>query len=1243
MTTPHNTQGSLDEATATAAAHALIAKWQGKDGSERANYQMFITELCDLLGAPRPEPAHQDQRENRYVFERRIKLANGDGTEADRYLDFYHRGAFVLEAKKLRHAPHTQGFQTAMLGARQQAENYARALPASEGRPPFLIVLDVGHVIELYAEFSRSGGTYTPFPDPRSHRIALADLAQPQVRERLRKVWLEPMSLDPARLSAEVTRDVAAKLAEVARSLEDAGHAAEQVAAFLTRALFCMFAEDVALLPRDSFRALLQRHIDEPESLQRQLRVLWRDMDTGDFNGALDAQLLRFNGKIFKGHAQDGYVLPLSKPQIRLLLRAAQADWTSVEPAIFGTLLERALNPTERHALGAHYTPRAYVERLVLPTVIEPLRAQWADAQAAALLLAQEAHEMQHPLDAKGQPRAPTAKQLSQAAKAMNDARATVRQFHHQLCSVRVLDPACGSGNFLYVTLEHLKRLEGEVLNQLVDLGDTQSKLGLEGETVTPKQLLGIELNRRAAALAELVLWIGHLQWHIRTQGAASVAEPVVHDFGNIEHRDAVLAYDGQEPALDANLQPLTRWDGVTHKPHPVTGLPVPDEAAQVVQWRYLNPRPAAWPKADYIVGNPPFIGASTMRAALGDGYVEALRAAWPGVPDSADFVMHWWDHAAALTRQGAVRQFGLITTNSLRQTFNRRVTEAHLSDGKAPLHLRFAVPDHPWVDSAAGAAVRIAMSVGAAGPGEGRLLTVSTEADGEHDEVAVALTEQTGLIHADLRVGANVAAAVGLKANGQLTSRGVMLFGAGFIVTPEEAAALGLGREPGLERHIRHYRNGRDLTATSRGVMVIDLFGLDADAVRNQHPATYQWVHDRVKPERDQNRDDGIREGWWLHGRPRGDIRLALAGLPRYIATVETTKHRVFQFLDASILPDNMLIAIAMDDALPLAVLSSSVHGEWALATGSRLGVGNDPRYNKTRCFETFPFPSDDTGFDPTSPLAATLRERAEAIDAHRKRVLASTEGQAVGLTLTGLYNVLDALRAGRALSPKEKQHHDAGLAGVLLSLHTELDTSVVQAYGWADLGAVPWGDSETQQAAREAWTDALLTRLVALNARRAAEEANGTVRWLRPAFQDPAQRAAQQAQPAAPALPTPSTQDVLPLPAVSAGDGRDGDDGGAGDDAPDAPTAAAEAKRARLPWPAELPEQMRAVADALQASPAPLSEAQLADRFTGRGPWKKRLPQILDTLTALGRAQALRTTTSQGEGTAWRGGLTT
>lgn len=1223
----------------------FIATWQGKDGSERANYQLFVTQLCELLALPLPQPAQADSAENAYVFERHVKLGLGDGSQADRYLDCYRRGAFVLEAKKIRAGAHTRGFDDALMRARAQAEGYARALPASEGRPPFLVVVDVGHVIELYAEFTRSGATYTPFPDSRSHRIPLAALREPRVRERLRKVWLDPLSLDPSRISAEVTREVAARLAELARSLEADGHASERVAAFLTRALFCMFAEDVELLPRDSFRGLLERHRDDPATLTQMLRVLWTDMDTGGFSPALARQVLRFNGKIFKGHGQDGYVLPLTRPQIDQLIAAARADWKAVEPAIFGTLLERALNPDERHALGAHYTPRAYVERLVLPTVIEPLRRQWADTQAAALLLAREAHDLLHPLDARGQPKAPTRRQELDAEKKRKAACDEIRRFHHHLCTLRVLDPACGSGNFLYVTLEHLKRLEGEVLNQLHDLGESQSKLGLEGETVTPRQLLGIELNRRAAALAELVLWIGHLQWHIRTQGNASVAEPVVHDFGNIEHRDAVLAYDGQQPAYAADGSLLTRWDGKTFKPHPVTGEPVPDESAQVPQWQYLNPRPAAWPQADYIVGNPPFIGASAMRAALGDGYVQALRGAWPGVPESADFVMYWWDHAARLVRQGQVQRFGLITTNSLRQTFNRRVIEAHLSDTKAPLHLAFAVPDHPWVDSGDGAAVRIAMSVGAPGPGEGRLLTSVAEAPGEHDEVAVVLEERVGSIHADLRIGANVAGAKPLRGNAALAFRGVTLMGSGFWVSSTDPL---LTQEPGA---LRELRNGKDLANRPRHAHVIDFHGLDMNSARQRFPHAFQRVLHGVKPERDQSQRETYRNRWWTFAESRPEMRQAVSGLGRYIASPMTAKHRNFVFLDERLLADQGLVVVACRDALLLGVLSSQAHIEWALAAGGRLGVGNDPRYNNSRCFETFPFPADDTGFDPASPLAARIRELAEQIDAHRKRVLASPEGAQAGLTLTGLYNVIEALRAGRPLSAKEKLHHQAGLAGVLLSLHEELDAAVLAAYGWADLGPTPWADAE----ARQAWTDTLLERLVALNARRAADEARGLIRWLRPDYQDPARRTAPAATapeeqppvpaplaPAAPSAASPVDHAALPSAGATASAGEPGippaDGGAPADDDADADTdedaragadAGTDAARpvlataTRRPWPPTLPEQMRATAEVLAASPAPLTEAQLAGHFKGQGPWKKRLPQILQTLEAVGRAR--------------------
>ncbi|TQV62911.1 MAG: class I SAM-dependent DNA methyltransferase, partial [Halothiobacillaceae bacterium] len=725
---------------------AFITRWRAASGTERANYQLFLTELGELLGLPRPDPASDDTRDNTYVFERRVDIRNADGSSNRGFIDLYRRGSFVLEAKQTGRDLDSDGWDRAMLRAHAQADQYARALPASEGRPPFIVVVDVGRSIELYAEFTRSGSTYVPFPDPAHHRIRLDDLRDEAIRERLRLLWLDPLKLDPSREAARVTRAIADQLARLAKSLEAAGHAPQRVAHFLMRALFTMFAEDVGLLPRidgkGAFTSLLEDLSDKPAAFAPALEALWHAMNHGGFDPRLMERIRRFNGGLFS----EPDVIPLTRDQIDLLLQAARADWRHVEPAIFGTLLERALDTHERHKLGAHYTPRAYVERLVLPTLIEPLRRDWQTVQVAALALRAQ----------------------DRPDKALEE----VRRFHHQLCHTRVLDPACGSGNFLYVALEHMKRLEGEVLNLLADLGETQGLLDMAGVTVDPHQFLGLEINPRAAAIAEMVLWIGYLQWHHRIhKSLADLPDPILRDFHNIEHRDALIEYDGVEYVTDEAGRPLTRWDGHSKKTSPVTGEEIPDETARVPIERYIEPRKATWPEADFIVGNPPFIGASTMRRALGDGYVEAVRATWPEVPESADFVMHWWHIAADTVRAGQARQFGFITTNSIKQTFNRRVVEAHLSpspqpsptrgEGAKPLALAYAIPDHPWVDAADGAAVRIAMTVGflpsplaGEGPGErgvneGTLLTVTSERETGEDAHAVTLARREGLLHA--------------------------------------------------------------------------------------------------------------------------------------------------------------------------------------------------------------------------------------------------------------------------------------------------------------------------------------------------------------------------------------------------------------------------------------------------------------------------------------------------------------
>ncbi len=619
----------------------FITRWQQSGAAERANFQQFAVELCDLLGVDRPDPSVADAHHNAYVFEKSVPLPGGTLGR----IDLYKRGCFVMEAKQGSEqitdpaailGPRRRGtavrgtaaWDTAMERARQQAQSYARTLPPHEipgGRPPLLVVVDVGDSIALYSEFTRTGGSYVPFPDPSRYRIRMDDLRDPDVRALLATVWTDPMSLDPTRRSARVTREIADRLAWLAKSLET-HHDAETVAGFLMRCLFTMFAEDVGLLPNRSFTQLLADIGHDLPSFVPMLQHLWQTMRDGGYSVLLRNQIPQFNGGLFA----DNTVLPLDERQFHWLQEAARADWREVEPAIFGTLLERALDPVERHKLGAHYTPRAYVERLVQPAVVEPLRAEWEGVQAAALLLA-------------GQ---------NKPAEAV----AEVERFQQRLATTRILDPACGSGNFLYVALSHLKGLESEVLEMRRDLSGERAQMIMEvgAVMVTPEQFLGIEVNPRAAAIADLVLWIGYLQWHFRTRGETLPSVPILRRFHNIECRDAVLTWRQRVPLTDADGQPVTRWDGRTVKPHPVTGDPVPDESARTPVYRYLDPAPAAWPAADFIVGNPPFIGTARMRDALGDGYTEAVRRAYPAVPDSADYVMFWWHKAAELLRGGA-------------------------------------------------------------------------------------------------------------------------------------------------------------------------------------------------------------------------------------------------------------------------------------------------------------------------------------------------------------------------------------------------------------------------------------------------------------------------------------------------------------------------------------------------------------------------------------------------------------
>jgi hypothetical protein len=1035
----------------------FIARWQNSSGNERANYQMFFSELCDALGVMRPD-AKGSIPGNPFCFDKDVKVFSPNGSVNSGFIDFYKADHFVIEAKqggtqsgKGTAKRGTNSYLKEMEKAFIQAIAYTRTFA---NKPPFVLTCDIGSHFELWQGFSGEYGGYGA-----RQEISLTELQKPEVFALFVDIFTNPQARNPEKIAAKVTREVAADLAELSKRLEGQ-HDPQVVAHFLMRCIFTMFAEDVGLLKEHLFTdALATRWLPNPKTFKPEVSALWEAMNDGTAFGFY-GRLLKFNGGLFS----DSTAFELTTDQLEVLLRAARREWKDVEPAIFGTLLERALDSRERSKLGAHYTPRSYVERLVRPVVMEPLREQWDLVQG-------EVKQLLGDVETE-----PTAAKKKKATEALEG-------FLTELQQVKVLDPACGSGNFLYVTLDLMKQLESEVLRRLEDVTG-QGQLRLDITQVNPSQFLGIELNPRAAAIADLVIWIGYLQWHFRRFGDIPPVEPVLREYKNIECRDAVLAWDERVPDVDKEGKVRTRWGGRTMK-HPVTGEAVPDPSDQVTIWRYVNARSAEWQEANYVVSNPPFIGNSRMREMLGDGYAETLRKIYRDVPDTVDFVMYWWHKTADLVRKGNINRFGLITTNTITQKQQRQVIDFHTSQ-EHPINLFFAIPDHPWTEG--GADVRIAMTSGCQAVKRSssyssiQLGKVFQESDAvtpeDKAEQIKVVMKNVGIIFSNLQSGSDVSSAKPLKSNANLCCPGVKLHGSGFCITQQESANL----EPEV---IHPYLNGRDLLHTSRNTFVIDLFGLSEKDVFEKYPQIYQWIYERVKPERDQNNRKVYREKWWIFGEPRANFRPALAKLQRYIATVETAKYRTFMFLKQGTLPDNMLIATATEDAYVLGVLSSKIHITWALAAGGTLE--DRPRYNKTLCFDPFPFP------DRTPTQDQRIRDLGDRLDTHRKRV----QEQHPDVTITAMYNLLEKIRTGDPLTDKEREFNSKALVSTLKQIHDDLDTAVFEAYGWSDLT-----DSTVTIEQRE---EQILERLVALNAQRAEEERNGLIRWLRPDYQAP------------------------------------------------------------------------------------------------------------------------------------------
>ena len=953
------------------ALRKLAARWAEAKAGERANYQLYTSELCAALGVEGPRPAGSG-----YEFEFSVKVIDREGKESTNRVDLFKADHFVLEAKD-RAAGRPD--DVLLRKAYGQARSYITHLPGET--PPYILVLDIGRTMLVWDRWQGSFGGFGA-----GRRIDLTRLHdRPDDIRLLRDIWEFPKIRDPRERAQRVTKAIAEKLALLAASLESRGLGQERVSRFLMRCVFTMFAEDVRLLPDEPFLKLIDAAMKEPDEFIPGVVELWRAMNDGKRFGI--RKLLRFNGHFFA----DAEAIPLTRADLGVLLEAAKKDWSEVEPAIFGTLLTRALDEKERHRLGAEYTPPEFIARVIRPAVEEPIRERWTAVQAEVLQL----------LESGG-----TKGRKATANRKVAEQR--LRDFHAWLRSLTFLDPACGSGNFLYVTMHAVKRIEFEVLN---DLADVMGNRELRFQEVDPSQFHGIEVKPWAREIAELTLWIGFHQFWRRTHGEVQPEEPLLRDTGTLENRDAVLVWGKKVEVPEKATADRTR-----RIRHPVTGDLVPDPEARIPYYEYRNPRPAKWPPADFIIGNPPFLGKLKQREALGDGYVDALRKTYPDLPDAADLVMYWWHKAAIEVAEGRTIRAGLITTKAITHATNRAIVAAAAERGA---RVAWAIADHYWNDNVDDARVRVAMTVIAREPTEATLV----EVDGEANVVAM----RRGLrLNFDLSIHADVASAAAqpLMANRGISSLGFLLAGSGFQLDEAEARRL-LAADPRHATVIHPLRSGKDVTDRPRPIWVID-FGLRSEEDAKAYPMLYDIVRDRVKPERHGN---NYAANWWQFARPRQDWRTLRDGLRRYLITCETSKHRIFTFVDAAVAASHSLVCVGLDDPFALGVLSSVFHSTWALAAGSRLGIDATPRYNKSSCFEPFPFP------DPSAPLRKKIASVAEKIQTHREAVLARSAK--VGMTI--MYNLVDKLRSGADMSKAEREAHEVAACGTLRDLHDE------------------------------------------------------------------------------------------------------------------------------------------------------------------------------------------------------------
>lgn len=989
---------------------AFIAHWQTNNITERAGAQQHFNDLCELLGQEKPRDAEN------YTFERGAKTQGGQG-----WADVWKRGCFAWEYKAPGHD---------LTAALKQLMNYALALD----NPPLLVVSDL-RSIEIHTHF-------TGHPS-EVHRIQIEDLTKPEVRQKLIWLFTEPDRFKPQRTTFGVTEQAANRMGEIAERLNKRGNAPEDVAHFLIQCVFCMFAEDAKLLPEKLFETVLDRSNPDGSKAQKRLADLFSAMQGGGDFAMHDIPW--FNGGLFKTIA----VPALETADVVSLLEAARMDWSQIEPAILGTLFERGLNPDMRSQLGAHYTDPATIMKIIRPVVEQPLLAEWEIVKAKIAKLSPDMK-----LVGSAKSNRPN-KEMQEGYKLFLDFLARLRTF-------KVLDPACGSGNFLYLALKTLKDLEHRVNLEAEALG-LHRELNIE---TSPANVFGIELNPYAAELARVTVWIGEIQWML-SHGYQPRKDPILAPLDHIENRDAVL---------DIVLG---------------TDVMIRDDNGEIIgtdsqAFAALEPE---WPTVDAVIGNPPFLGGSKKRRELGDEYFKALNVLYKDkVPGGADLVCYWFEKACTHIKQGKAKYAGLVATNSIRGGANRKVLERVLENGQ----IFEAWSDEEWINN--GAAVRVSLVCFDAKKPRHCLYL-----DGY--EVGEIYADLTGMIPMTVNNSVNSALqkfvgglqdhtkAKPLNENTGVAFEGMRKDGPFDIAGELAREWLMLPNPNGFPSGIvlKSSWNGIDITRRPRDGWVID-FGAATLVEAELYEKPFEYVSKVVRPVRAQNNDKQRRERWWLFGRSNEELRTAIQGLKRFIVTPRVAKHRVFRWIDASVSADTALVAIARADDTTFGILHSRFHELWSLRMCTWLGVGNDPRYTPTTCFETFPFPAgltpkDNRGSNPHGEATS------EAIASTAKRLNELRENWLNPPEWVDWVITPEEEKAGYPKRPVAKPGFEAELKKRTLTnlynqrpawldnAHQALDKAVADAYGWADYTS-------------EMPDDEILRRLLKLNLERSQNQ---------------------------------------------------------------------------------------------------------------------------------------------------------